>query len=136
MTTIVDANIAIAVLNPTHLLHRAAIRRCLQANQLAMLNISRAEALIHPSRQGALPEATAILDQLGIRVEIVDNGVADRARQLRADYGNRSFPMIDAVVVALGIERGWTVVTGDSKWPDVAEADVEILRAADRSEAE
>lgn len=130
MTIVVDANIAIAVLDTNHQFHRAAVRRCLEADGVAILNITHAEALIYPSRVGKLQDSIALLDQLGFHVEVLDNGVADRARELRAEYGNRNFPMVDAAVVALGIERSCTVVTSDTKWPEIAEADIEILSIA------
>lgn len=127
MRIVVDANIAIAVLDPQHQFHRTAVKRCLEADGVAILNITHAEALIYPSRMKKLDEATAVLDQLGFNIEVLDNGVADRARELRAEYGNRNFPMVDAAVVALGIERSWTVITCDTKWPEIEEAEIEIL---------
>ncbi|MDE0613916.1 MAG: PIN domain-containing protein [bacterium] len=127
MTIVVDANIAIAILDPQHQFHRTAVQRCLEADGVAILNITHAEALIYPSRMEKLEEATAVLDQLGFSLEALDNDVADRARDLRAEYGNRNFPMVDAAVVALGIERNWTVVTCDTKWPEIEEAEIEIL---------
>ncbi len=127
MTIVVDANIAIAVLDPQHSFHRVAVRRCLESEGVAILNITHAEALIYPSQQGKLDEATAVLDQLGFEVEVLDNAVADRARELRAVYGNRNFPMVDAAVVALGLERSCAVVTCDTKWPDIDEADIQVL---------
>jgi predicted nucleic acid-binding protein len=129
MTVVVDANIAIAILDPQHQFHRAAIQRCLESVDVAILNITKAEALVYPSRLGTLEEANAVLNQLGFEVEVLDNAVADRARELRAVYGNRNFPMVDAAVVALGIERNCTVVTYDTKWPEIAEADIQILNA-------
>jgi hypothetical protein len=36
--------------------------------------------------------------------------------------------MVDAVVVALGIERGWIVVTCGAKWSSIPEATVEVLQ--------
>ncbi len=127
MTIVVDANIAIAVLDPSDRFHTAALERCLGSDAVAILNITRAEALIHPTQHGKFAEADAALDLLGFRTEVLADEVADRARVLRATYGNRSFPMVDAVVVALGIERGWTVVTTDAKWPPMHEVDVEVL---------
>ncbi|MCY3961313.1 MAG: PIN domain-containing protein [bacterium] len=127
MTIVVDANIAIAILDSQHQFHRAAVQRCLEADGVAILNITHAEALIYPSRMEKLDEATTVLDQLGFNLEVLDNGVADRARELRAEYGNRNFPMVDAAVVALSIERDWPVVTCDTKWPEIAEAEIEVL---------
>lgn len=127
MKIVVDTNIAIAVLDPRHSFHRPAIHRCLTADDVAILNVTRAEALVHPSRLQKLDEANAVLDQVGFRTELLENDVADRARALRADYGIRSFPMVDAVVVAFGLMHGRTVVTCDGKWPTIPEASVEVL---------
>ncbi len=132
MTIVVDANIAIAVLDPQHRFHRAALRRCLEAGEVAILNITHAEALIYPRRMHKLDEATAVLDRLGFNVEVLDNSVAEQARELRAEYGNRNFPMVDAAVVALGIERGWPAVTCDTKWPEIKEAKIEVLAGLER----
>ena len=134
MTIVVDANIAIAVLDAQHQFHRAAARRCLESEGVAILNITHAEALIYPSREGKLSEATAMLDQMEFSIEVLDNDVADRARELRAEYGNRNFPMVDAAVVALGVERGWPVVTCDTKWPAINEADIQIVGPRQTSE--
>ena len=69
MTIVVDANVAIAVLDSRHPFHRVAIRRCLTADGVAILNMTRAEALVHPSRLQQLDEADEVLDQLGFRTE-------------------------------------------------------------------
>lgn len=127
MTVVADANIAISVLDPQDQFHSLAVERCVEADRIAILNITLAESLIYPSRLGKLAQATAVLEQVGFRVTVLDNDVADRARVLRAKYGNRNFPMVDAVVVALGIERNWPVITCDAKWPDIPEADIELL---------
>ena len=97
-----------------------------KADDVAILNITHAEALIYPSRLGKLGQTKAVLDQLGFYIEELNNGTADRTRDLQAGYGNRNFPMVDAVVVALGIERSWTVTTYNTKWPEIPEAEIEI----------
>jgi predicted nucleic acid-binding protein len=128
VTIVVDTNVAIAVLDPSDKFHRLALRRCLEQDSVAILNITRAEAIIHPTRIGKFGEADTELNRLGFGTEALDNETADRARQLRARDGNKNFPMVDAVVVALGVERGWSVVTCDAKWPAVTESAVETLK--------
>jgi len=96
LNIVVDANVAIAALDPDHGFHRAALRACLSADDVAIVNITRAESLIHPTRMGRFDEADAELDRLGFVTFAPDDGVADRARRLRASCGNRHFPMIDA----------------------------------------
>ncbi len=127
MTIVADANVAIAVLNPDDVFHSEALRRCLEAGSVAILNITRAESLIHPTKAGVFDAASTELERLGFRTEALDNKTADRARVLRAEYGRKNFPIIDALVVALGIERGWPIVTCDAKWPEVTEASIERL---------
>ena len=124
---VVDANVAIAVLNPHHLFHEAALERCLRDGELLILGITRAEALIHATGSSQLDNADAELRRLGFVTEPLDNVVAARARQLRADHGNKNFPMVDAVVAALGAERRLTVITCDTKWPVMDEVEVETL---------
>lgn len=127
MTIVADANIAIAVLDPGHRIHRPALRHCLGAASVAILNITRAEALIQPTKTGRFAAADAELDRLGFQTVPLDDEVADRALRLRADHGNRNFPMVDAVVVALGMERSWPVVTGDGRWPAIDGANIALV---------
>jgi predicted nucleic acid-binding protein len=124
---VADANVAIAVLNSADVHHEAAVRRCVEADEIAILNLTRAEALIHPTRVGQFEAADAELDRLGFVTYVLDDRTADRARQLRATYGNRNFPMVDAVAVAFAIERRFPIVTADRRWPDIAGVDVELL---------
>jgi len=124
---VVDANLAIAVLNPKDLFHRAALERCVVARQVSILNLTRAEALIHPTKAGVVEQAAAVLDAMDFAVHPVSDDIADQARLLRARYGNRNFPIVDAIVVAYGVVHDNTVVTCDAKWPDIAEAKIEVL---------
>jgi predicted nucleic acid-binding protein len=128
VTIVVDANVAVAVLDSNDPFHAAALRRCLAEPDIAIVNVTHAEALIHPTRLGLYDAAAAELRHIGFVVVPLDDEVADRARVLRATHGSRDFPMVDAVVVALGIERGWIVVTCDAKWPSIPEATVEVLQ--------
>lgn len=127
MTLVVDANIAIAVLNPADTFHRAALRLCLEQDSVQILNITRAEAMIHPTREGKFADADGLLDDLGFETVSLTDEIADRMRVLRAFYGNKNFPLVDAAVVALGIELDLRVVTLDGKWPNISEATIEVL---------
>lgn len=127
MTIVIDANVAVAILSAADAFHHVALRRCIAAGDSLILNLTHAEALIHPTRVERLAECEAVLADIGVEVVVLDNAVASRATQLRATYGNRNFPMVDAAVVALGIERGCAVVTCDGKWPIIHEAVVEVL---------
>ena len=129
MTIVVDANVAVAVLNPSDPFHSAAVHACVKAGEVEILNITQAEALIHPARAGKFFEAHRELERLGFLVRELTDDVARRACELRAEYGSRNFPMIDAVVVALGVRRGLTVVTCDAKWPTMTEIAIDLLTA-------
>lgn len=127
MTIVVDANVAIAVLNRNDPFHRTALRTVLRSNDVRILNLTRAEALIRPTQLGLLAEAAAEFVRLGIQSVVLDDATADRGRQLRADHGRKGFPLIDAVVVALGMELSCTVVTCDAKWPSIPGSSIELL---------
>ena len=92
-----------------------------------MLNLTRAEALIRPTQLGLHEQAAREFDRLGLRSVVLDDVVADRGRQLRADFGRSGFPLIDAVVVALGMELDCPVVTSDAKWPTIPDSSIEVL---------
>jgi len=124
---VVDANVAIAVLNTGDAFHRSALERCVRAREVSILNLTRAEALIHPTKAGVAERATAALEALDFVVRPVSDEVADQACLLRASYGNRNFPIIDAIVVAFGVIHDMTIVTADAKWPAIAEARIEVL---------
>lgn len=124
---VIDANVAIAVLNVDDPFHRRALQRCVRSREVSILNLTRAEALIHPTQAGVAEQASAALDALDVVVHPVSDDIADQARVLRAKYGNRNFPIVDAIVVAFGIVHDLTVVTADAKWPNVSEATIEVL---------
>lgn len=129
MTIVIDANVAIAALNSNDVFHRAALRSVLREDDVRVLNLTRAEALIRPTQLGRHREAVAEMNRLGLRSVVLDDAIADRARQLRADHGRKGFPLIDAVVVALSIELDCTVVTCDAKWPAIPGASINLLAA-------
>ena len=125
---VVDANVAIAVLNSNDPFHRSALERCVRAREVSILNLTRAEALIHPTKAGVVEQAATALEALDFVTYPVSDDVADQARLLRAAYGNRNFPMIDAIVVAFGLVHDMTIVTADAKWPEFEEVNLEVLR--------
>jgi PIN domain nuclease of toxin-antitoxin system len=129
MTIVIDANVAIAVLNRNDAFHRTALRTVLGHDDVRMLNLTRAEAMIRPTQLGRHLEAAAEFDRLGLQSVVLDDATADRGRQLRSDHSGKGFPLIDAVVVALGMELACTVVTCDAKWPAIPEASIELLAA-------
>lgn len=86
--------------------------------------------MIHPTRAKKFAEANGVLDDLGFETASLTAEIADRMRVLQASYGNKNIPLVDAAVVALGVEHGFRVVTLDGTWPDVTEAEIEVLTRA------
>ncbi len=129
MTVVVDANVLVAMLDVDDTFHRAALARCLDDGDVLALNVTLAEATIYPTRLGVYEDALEVLGSFGVRTTEVNDAVAGRARRLRAMYGNRHFPMVDALVVALGVETQLPVVTCDAKWPTITDAVIERLSA-------
>lgn len=124
----VDANVLIAAISSDDLFHTAATALLAQGGGVA-LNITLADALVRPHRDAKGPEALAVLDTLQVQVVTITDDVADRASRLRASYGNRNFPMVDALVVAYGVENDVEIVTSDDTWPEIPEANIRVLTA-------
>jgi len=124
---VIDANIAIAVLNSDDLFHKQAMKFCLIENKVNILNVTKAEALIYPEKVGKIKQSEEIFKSLEIQTIPILDDIAMQACMLRAQYGNRKFPMIDALVVACGVVRNFNVVTTDTKWPTIKEADIHLL---------
>lgn len=122
----VDANVLIGAVAADDLFHAAATALLAGGDSVA-LNITLAEALVRPHRDGKVAAARAVLDTLQVEIVPVTDEVADRASRLRASYGNRNFPMVDALVVAYGIEHAMEIVTADQKWPVIPEAAIRVL---------
>lgn len=123
----VDANILVAALDSQDLFHEAASEAIVGHRKVIALNVTCAEALVHPYRVGRSDEARLILEEYGVETVAVTNAIAYKAADLRATHGNRNFPMLDALVVATGIESGASVVTTDSKWPSIPNVDIQLL---------
>jgi predicted nucleic acid-binding protein len=127
VSVVVDANVAVAVLDAADPFHKVALDRCLREKKIHVLNVTWAEALVLPAKLKRFEEAGAVLVGVGFCVEVVSDEVADLACHLRAKYGNKNFPLLDALVVALGVHSGSSVVTCDAKWPQISEAKIELL---------
>jgi len=123
----VDANILIAALDSSDQLHRAVSEALVSHNDIVALNITWAEALVHPYRTGKADHAKRLLAEYGVGAVEATNTIAFRAAQLRSSYGTRNFPMLDALVIATGIETDSQVLTADAKWPEIDGVDVQLL---------
>lgn len=125
----VDANILIAALSSSDAFHDAAAAALIDHDGAIALNVTWAEALVHPHRLGKADEAREVLTEFGVRTHDVTDDIAVAATALRATHGNRNFPMLDALVVAAGSVLDLPILTTDSKWPDVDGVDIRLLTA-------
>lgn len=123
----VDANVLIAALDPNDLFHSSVSAALVDHDAIVALNVTWAEVLVHPHRVGQADTAYELLRDYGVIEHEVTNAIARTASALRAVHGNRDFPMLDALVVAAGIELSAEVVTTDAKWPSIDDCDVRLL---------
>ncbi|CAN5709291.1 hypothetical protein BH24ACT5_BH24ACT5_08660 [soil metagenome] len=132
----VDANVLIAALDSADLFHLVASEVLVGSENVVALNVTWAEALVHPDRVGQVDAARGLLTEYGIGIMEVANEVALTASALRAAYGNRNFPMLDALVVSAALHQKGQVITTDAKWPSIPDVDIRVLaRPAGRSSA-
>jgi predicted nucleic acid-binding protein len=128
----VDVNILIAAMDPHDLFHAAASAELVSHSDVVALNVTWAEALVHPHRIGRADEASELLVAYGVNTIEVTDPIAFTAARLRGTHGNRNFPMLDALVVAVGIEHNVRILTTDTKWPTIADADIHVLTCSER----
>lgn len=132
---IVDANIAIAIIDESDAFHEEVARRVANAGQASILTVSLGEALVKPAEFGSVDDALATLAGL-FAILPVEQAVAVRAARLRSEVvaaglSVRRLPMLDALVVAAALESETGVFTTDPKWPlvELGLGDVvEVLR--------
>lgn len=130
----VDANILIAALDSADLFHLSASEVLVVSEDVVALNVTWAEALVHPNRVGQADAARGLLTEYGVGMMEVADEVALTASALRAAYGNRNFPMLDALVVSAALQHRGQVITTDAKWPSIPEAEIRVLgRRVERS---
>lgn len=123
----VDANIVIALLSSADEWNDVAMSEFVRSDGFKVLTVTRAEAMVRTYRTGQVEVANQLLTEYEIETIDVSIDIADRAAALRAVHGNRHFPIVDALVVALGIETGLEVLTTDDKWPAIPDAKIRVL---------
>jgi predicted nucleic acid-binding protein len=126
----VDTNTLIAAIDPHDLFHASASAELVSHSDVVALNVTWAEALVHPHRIGRADEASELLVAYGVDTIEVTDQIAFTAAKLRGTHGNRNFPMLDVLVVAAGIEHDVSILTTDTKWPTIANADIHVLAAS------
>jgi predicted nucleic acid-binding protein len=133
--TVVDAGVLIALGDTTDAYHRvsqSAIRRARDAGAALLLPASAfAEVLVGPvSRHGAVvgrERVQRVLALLAVEVVPIDERIAVAAALLRAKHGSR-MRLPDALVVATAVTRRASVMTTDSRWPQIRSVKVTVVR--------
>lgn len=123
----VDANIVIALLSSADEWNDVAMSEFVRSDGFKVLTVTRAEAMVRTYRTGQVEVANQLLTEYEIETIDVSIDIADRAAALRAVHGNRHFPIVDALVVALGLETGLEVLTTNDKWPAIPDAKIRVL---------
>lgn len=127
MTLVLEANAAVALLDEQHPLHGAAKRAVRNASSVVMLDVTRTEVFNRLRRHGGPEQLMADLYRRGIRIKAMGNDLALAAMNLRTEHQNKWFPIVDAAVVALALDRGWQVLTAESRWPTIPGVSIETL---------
>ena len=116
---VLDASIVIAFLDARDPDHAAAVAAVGQSRreELVLPSSAYAEVLVDPWRRG--PDAVAVVRRLvtdvGIRIEPLNEQIAERAARLRAHH--RALQLPDALVLATADALDATALTCDRSWP-------------------
>ena len=121
-----DAGVVIALLDADDVHHDAAttsltsFRIC--GDRFAMSATAFAETLVQPYRTSpaTVQHITGLCSQLPIEIVSLDQTIADRAAEIRAQHSSLKLP--DAIVIPTAIICGaQELVTTDRKWPNADE---------------
>jgi predicted nucleic acid-binding protein len=116
---VLDASVIIAFLDAGDAHHAAASAAVRQARREALVlpSSAYAEVLVDPWRRG--PEAVAVVRRfvgdLGIRIEPLTAGIAERAARLRARH--RALRLPDALIIATAEALDTAALTCNRSWP-------------------
>lgn len=120
---VVDSSVLVALRDPDDALHESAVRALAEAwdsgTEVVVPSIAYAEALVRPLELGGetLARAEAFFDtQIIVPIDREDAREAARLRGLHRPW----LRLPDALVLAAGVRRGATVLTGDRRWGDVS----------------
>lgn len=114
---VLDASVVIAHLDPADAHHDAATAVLVgyADDDLRLPASAYAETLVDPARSGRLDQARDAIELLGLRIEPIDETIADRAASLRARRRGPRLP--DALVLACGdVLEANAIVTADRRW--------------------
>ena len=116
-SVVLDANVAIAFLDPTDASHGLAVDHLGSAiargDELLIPASAYAETLVRPMRDGRDDEYERFVDCAGVTVMPLDRDLARSAARLRAK--RRSLALGDALVLATALERGAELLTFDQR---------------------
>jgi predicted nucleic acid-binding protein len=125
-----DAGVVIALLDADDVHHDTATTSLtsyrVRGNRFAMSAVVFAEILVQPYRMSpaTVQQITGLCVQLPIEIVNLDQAIADRAAEIRAQHSSLTLP--DAIVIASAITCGaQELVTTDRKWPNADQLNYE-----------
>lgn len=126
MSVVLEATAAVALLDSGDDLHGAA-SRAIRGESAVILDVTRSELFGRLAHLGGPEHLMADMHRRGVRVKAMGNELALAALELRTAHPSKWFPVVDAAVVALAIQRGWRVLSAESRWPSIPGARIEVL---------
>jgi predicted nucleic acid-binding protein len=114
---VLDSSVVIAQLDRSDASHASAKRALseLEDDELLLPSSAYAEVLVGPARRHRLAEARSQIATLKLAIMPIDEGVAERAAEIRAQREAIRLP--DALVLACGdVVDADAVVTADRRW--------------------
>ncbi len=129
---VLDSSVLLGLLDPDDVHHTAAAQavrdRRTRGHTFVVSAVVLAEVLVGAARRGAAERQRRreqIVWTFG-SIRVVDEAVADRAAQLRAEHPSLRLP--DALVLAVGaVDEAAEILTCDQRWPRFASR-VVVLR--------
>ena len=118
MSVVLDASALLAFLSGETGAERVEVRMA-EGAMVSSVNLSEVVAKLN-ERGMPLSEIKSTVDDLGLDIATFDEALAYVAGELRKLTSHAGLSLGDRACLALGIQKGYTVLTGDKRWDDVA----------------
>lgn len=117
MNVVLDASALLAFLNNEA---GAELVEARMADGASMSSVNLSEVVAKLNERGMpLSEIRSVVGDLGLHIAAFDEALAYVAGELRNLTSHAGLSLGDRACLALGIQKGYTVLTGDRHWDDV-----------------